>query len=347
MTSESGRNKHQIYPWSLNPKKSLLNSTLKRARTHRPLFKHQGQQKFEFTFYLNNTSKEINEMWMFRITSLLLLQLKNTLFLAKPVTRFTAVTQCWHQPYGETARRWPLPLPHLGLIKFKQFCCSCSGICCTKHRLNQGHWGQQLASSACPRGRRLVGQPVLCPLKVRVKSLSRVRLFATQWTVAHQAPLSMGFSRHKHCSELPFPPPGDFPYPGIQPRSLTLQADSSPSKPLRQPASSVPCLLSFFQWALSTLASAFPVLHVQFLHCTPAARPFSGAELYAAQPSHPPSQQLWVPYRLQVVLTPLAWEPIWRTLALSFLWDPKLCHATSSLLSPAGDNQLGTQLPRW
>ena len=45
--------------------------------------------------------------------------------------------------------------------------------------------------------------------KVKVKSLSRVRLFATPWTVAHQAPLSMGFSRQEYWSGLPFPSPGD------------------------------------------------------------------------------------------------------------------------------------------
>ena len=61
--------------------------------------------------------------------------------------------------------------------------------------------------------------------KVKVKSLSRVRLFATPWTVAHQAPLSMGFSRQEYWSGLPFPSPGDIPDPGIEPRSPLLQAD--------------------------------------------------------------------------------------------------------------------------
>ena len=61
--------------------------------------------------------------------------------------------------------------------------------------------------------------------KVKVKSLSRVRLFATPWTVAHQAPLSMGFSRQEYWSGLPFPSPGDLPDPGIEPRSPVLQAD--------------------------------------------------------------------------------------------------------------------------
>ena len=46
--------------------------------------------------------------------------------------------------------------------------------------------------------------------------LSRVRLFATPWTAACQAPLSMGFSRHEYWSGLPLPPPGDLPDPGTQ-----------------------------------------------------------------------------------------------------------------------------------
>ena len=62
------------------------------------------------------------------------------------------------------------------------------------------------------------------------QSLSRVWLFETPWTVAHQAPLSMGFSRQEHWSRLPCLPPGDFHDPGIQPGSPTSQADSLPSK---------------------------------------------------------------------------------------------------------------------
>ena len=52
----------------------------------------------------------------------------------------------------------------------------------------------------------------------------------TPWTVAHQAPLSMGFSRQEYWSGLPFPPPGDLPNPGIKPRSPALQADSLPTE---------------------------------------------------------------------------------------------------------------------
>ena len=108
-----------------------------------------------------------------------------------------------------------------------------------------------------------------------VKSLSRVRLFATPWTVAYQAPSSMGFSRQEYWSGLPFsfsrgssrprdrtqvsripgrcfnlwatreaprilewvakPSSGDFPNPGIKPRSPALQADSLPSEPPGKP----------------------------------------------------------------------------------------------------------------
>ena len=51
---------------------------------------------------------------------------------------------------------------------------------------------------------------------------SRVRLFATPWTVAHQDPLSMGFSRQEYWSGLPFPPPGDLPDPEMEPGSPAL-----------------------------------------------------------------------------------------------------------------------------
>ena len=53
---------------------------------------------------------------------------------------------------------------------------------------------------------------------------SRVRLLATPWTAAYQAPPSMGFSRQEHWSGLPFPSPGDLPDPGTEPRSPALQA---------------------------------------------------------------------------------------------------------------------------
>ena len=66
---------------------------------------------------------------------------------------------------------------------------------------------------------------------VCVKSLGRVRLFETLWTVAHQAPPSMRVSRQDYWSGLPFPSLRDLPNPGIKPRSPALQADTLTSEP--------------------------------------------------------------------------------------------------------------------
>ena len=69
-----------------------------------------------------------------------------------------------------------------------------------------------------------------------VESLSRVRLFVTPWTVAHQAPLSMGFPREEHWSGLPFPSPGDLTDPGIEPASPALAGRFFPTEAPGEPA---------------------------------------------------------------------------------------------------------------
>ena len=61
----------------------------------------------------------------------------------------------------------------------------------------------------------------------------------TSWTVAHQAPLSMGFSRQEYWSGLPYPSPRNLPNPGIEPKSPMLQADSSLSEPSGKPVTSL------------------------------------------------------------------------------------------------------------
>ena len=70
----------------------------------------------------------------------------------------------------------------------------------------------------------------------KVKSLSHVRLFATSWTVAHQAPPSMGFSRQEYWSGLPFPSPGESSRPRDGTQVSRMQADALtselPGKPL-------------------------------------------------------------------------------------------------------------------
>ena len=72
---------------------------------------------------------------------------------------------------------------------------------------------------------------LLCACVCTLSHFSRVRLFATPWTTAHQAPPSMGFSRQEYWSGLPFPSPGDLPYPGIEPWSPAFQADALTSEP--------------------------------------------------------------------------------------------------------------------
>ena len=59
--------------------------------------------------------------------------------------------------------------------------------------------------------------------------------FVIPWTVDHQAPLSMGFYQQVYWNELPFPSPGDLPYPGIEPGSPALQADFLQSEPTGKP----------------------------------------------------------------------------------------------------------------
>ena len=81
-------------------------------------------------------------------------------------------------------------------------------------------------------GRTWLGASLLL---VVLQSLSRVRLFATPWTVAYQAPPSMGFSRQEYWSGLPFLLPGDLPDAGIKPTSPTLQANSLPLSPPGNP----------------------------------------------------------------------------------------------------------------
>ena len=72
--------------------------------------------------------------------------------------------------------------------------------------------------------------------------LSRVQLFATPWTIARRAPLSMGFSRQENRSGLPFPPPMDLPDPGIKTVSLASPTQKADSLPLGPPGEPRVCL---------------------------------------------------------------------------------------------------------
>ena len=63
------------------------------------------------------------------------------------------------------------------------------------------------------------------------KLLQTCPTLATPWTIAHQDPLSMGFPSQENWSGLPFPSPGELPYPGIEPRSPVLKAKKTKTKP--------------------------------------------------------------------------------------------------------------------
>ena len=90
--------------------------------------------------------------------------------------------------------------------------------------------------------------------------LSHVKLFATPWTVAHQDPMSLGFSRQEYWTGLPCPPPGDPPNPGIEPApnhafcAPTLQADCLPAEPLGKP------LLLVFTYSLIFHSTLYRIL---------------------------------------------------------------------------------------
>ena len=82
-------------------------------------------------------------------------------------------------------------------------------------------------------------------MHMSARSLSCVQLLSTPWTVAHQAPLLVGFSRQEYWSRLPCPPPGDLPDPGIESASPALQLDSLPTaEPLGNPLCDTVIILS-------------------------------------------------------------------------------------------------------
>ena len=91
------------------------------------------------------------------------------------------------------------------------------------HPLNIGYRNKSKQSNTKPSKREGSKVTQLCPT------------LATPWTVAYQAPLSVGFSRQEYWSGLPFPSPGDLPNPGIELGSPTLQTDSLLSEPPGQP----------------------------------------------------------------------------------------------------------------
>ena len=95
--------------------------------------------------------------------------------------------------------------------------CMSSALTSTKNTMGK-KWMKSFSHNTCIR----VFTSFVSERKVKVMSLSSVRLFETPWTVAYQAPLSLGFSRQGYWSGLPFPSPEDLPDPGIEPGSSIL-----------------------------------------------------------------------------------------------------------------------------
>ena len=93
------------------------------------------------------------------------------------------------------------------------------------------HLGESLLSSPMRKNVFPLFMVIHGLKKKKLKSLSRVQLFATPCSVAHQAPPSLGFSRQEYRSGLSFPSPGDLPDPRIEPGSPALQAYTLPSEP--------------------------------------------------------------------------------------------------------------------
>ena len=115
------------------------------------------------------------------------------------------------------------------LDRVDTLCSSWEPLCCLFHQATA--WTRlELCCPVCT-----LPVPLWMKRKVKVKSLCRVQLFATPWTVAYQASPSMGFSRQESWSGLPSPSPGDLPNPGIEPRFPALQADALPSEPPGKP----------------------------------------------------------------------------------------------------------------
>ena len=136
---------------------------------------------------------------------------------------------------------------------------------------------------------------------MKVTSLSCVRPSATPWTVAFQAPLSIGFSKQDCWTGFPFPSPGDLPHQGIEPWSSSLQADTLPSE---SPGNSKFLLLVYFMYQLNYISSvtqSCPTL-CDPMNCSTPGLPvhhqlpeFTQIHIHRVSDDILPSHPLWSP----------------------------------------------------
>ena len=118
-----------------------------------------------------------------------------------------------------------------------------------------------------------------------VKALSCVWLFATLWTIAQQAPLSMGFFKQEYWHRLPFPSPGDLPNPGLKltsPVSPALELDSLPDEPSWKP---------IFHFAKSLQSCPTVCDPIDGTHQAPPSLGFSKQEHWSGLPFPPPMHE--------------------------------------------------------
>ena len=138
--------------------------------------------------------------------------MKDNWMVSQGVCYVVLVISCYLWPYGMQSARLLCPWNSLGKNTGVGCCALLQGIFLTQGLnpllLCLLHWQ--------------VGSLPLAPLRKPAQLLSHVQLFVTPWSLACQAPLSMGLSRQEYWSGLPFPTPGDLPNPGIELRSPAL-----------------------------------------------------------------------------------------------------------------------------
>ena len=131
--------------------------------------------------------------------------------------------------------------------------------------------------------------------------LNCARLFETLWTVAHQAPPSMRFSRQEYWSGLPFPSPGDLPDPEIEAESsesFTLQADSLLLEPLGKPINVLSPYLCVKSDLLKTTQER-SAGHLEMLHLQGPRWPFPGDQALESVLPRMPSSTSPIVFRSQ------------------------------------------------
>ena len=135
----------------------------------------------------------------------------------------------------------------------------------------------------------------------------------TPWTIARQAPLSMGFLRQEHWSGLPFLPPGDLPDPGIEPTSLALQVDSSALRHLTLSSTAIQYALVGYLCKIQpwwyTFLFEFSVYHCELLRVTQFSHSFSPFKLLKIHHRMASCDSIWTSLGVNTSFMYPSWLP--------------------------------------